>query len=185
MIGDVIRKGVALLVGMAVVIAAGTWLVVHALGLNDAPDSSSPVQPVQPISPLPTTALAVPDASPTPADQDTGLPDDGETGAPADEDTTAPPDQAGNRQLRLSATPTEVSPMGRINLTGTYGSKDNVSLEVQRWENGTWGDFPTSATVSVGTFATYVQTSQPGVNRFRVYDPSADVASNVVQITVR
>jgi len=174
-VNDVIRKGAALLVTMAVLIAVGTWLFVHALGLNNSEDTGPGAGPIQPASPLPTTALTVPGGSSSP---------DSPTDAPTSTDTTAPPHRAGNKQLRLSATPLDVSPMGRINLTGTYGNRDNVSLQVQRWENGTWGDFPTSAQVSVGTFATYVQTSQSGVNRFRVYDPAAHVASNVVKITV-
>ena len=173
-VNDVIRKGAALLVGMAVVIALGTWLLVHALGLNDAGEGTPGVT-IQPASPLPTVALSVPgQASNGPA------PSDG----PSPVNTTASPGHKANRQLRLSATPLEVNAMERINLTGTYGNRDNVSLQVQRWENGTWGDFPIEVTVSVGTFATYVQTSHVGVNRFRVFDPAANIASNVVRITV-
>lgn len=169
-----IRKGAALLVGMAVVIALGTWLLVHALGLNDAGEGTPGVT-IQPASPLPTVALSAPgQASNGPA------PSDG----PSPVNTTPSPAHKANRQLRLSATPLEVNAMERINLTGTYGNRDNVSLQVQRWENGTWGDFPIEVTVSVGTFATYVQTSHVGVNRFRVFDPAANLASNVVRITV-
>jgi len=182
-LGEVIKKGAALLIGIAVLIAVGTWLFVRAIGLNDSSDTGQVVGPIQPPSPLPSTALAQPDtssgSSPTPDDVQTS--ESPET----PEDTSAPPAQAGNKQLRLSASPTEVASMERINLTGTYGNHDNVSLEIQRWENGTWGDFPVSAEVSVGTFATYVQSSHLGVNRFRVYDPDAKVASNVVKITVR
>ena len=43
---------------------------------------------------------------------------------------------------------------------------------------------PQTATVSGGTFSTYVQTGREGRNRFRVYDPEADVASAPVIITV-
>jgi hypothetical protein len=182
-VGDVIKKAAALLVGIAVLIAVGTWLFVKAIGLNDSSDTGPIVGPIQPASPLPSTALAEPggssSSSPEPSDMSSGPAD-----LPSSGDTSVPPDQGGNKQLRLSATPAEVSPMERINLTGTYGNRDNVSLEVQRWEDGTWGDFPTSVTVSVGTFATYVQTSRPGVNRFRVFDPSANLASNVVEIKV-
>ncbi len=176
-----IKKGAALLVGIAVLIAVGTWLFVKAIGLNDTTDTGPVVGPIQPASPLPTTALPEPGGSSSSSGDLTPSPED----LPTSQDTTAPPNQGGNKQLRLSATPASVSPMERINLTGTYGNRDNVSLQIQRWENGTWGDFPTSVSVSVGTFATYVQTSRPGVNRFRVFDPAADLASNVVEITVR
>lgn len=180
-VNEVIRKGAALLVGMAVVIAGGTWLLVHALGLNGAGEGK-PAVTIQPASPLPTVALSVPgQASGAPSSGPSSGPSDGSSSASA----TASPSHRPKRQLRLSATPLEVNAMDRINLTGTYGNRDNVSLQVQRWENGTWGDFPIEVTVSVGTFATYVQTSQVGVNRFRVFDPAAGIASNVVRITVR
>jgi hypothetical protein len=35
------------------------------------------------------------------------------------------------------------------------------------------------------TFSTYVQTSQPGVNRFRVVDTDSHLTSNEVRVTVR
>ncbi|HEX7738301.1 MAG TPA: hypothetical protein VF426_01495 [Marmoricola sp.] len=82
-------------------------------------------------------------------------------------------------------TPLTVAPMERINLTGTYGRRDNISLQVQRYENGTWADFPTEADVSLGTFETFVETSHTGANKFRVYDAQNDVGSNVVTVTVR
>lgn len=176
-VNEVIRKGVALLVGMAVVIAGGTWLLVHALGLNDAGEGK-PAVTIQPASPLPTVALSVPG-------QASGAPSSGPSDGSSPASATASPSHRLKRPLRLSATPLEVNAMERINLTGTYGNRDNVSLQVQRWENGTWADFPIEVTVSVGTFATYVQTSHVGVNRFRVFDPAANIASNVVRITVR
>lgn len=179
-VNSVIKKGLALLVGMAVVIAVVTFVLVHALGLNDTGDAAPGPGPIQPASPLPTSALNVP------GQQDGGSGDDsGNGGSNAHNAGNRPANPAGSRQLRLSATPAQVSPMGRINLTGTYGHKDNVSLEVQRWENGVWADFPVSVDVSVGTFATYVESSQIGVNRFRVFDPSATVGSNVVRIQVQ
>ena len=182
-----IKKGAALLVGIAVLIAVGTWLFVRAIGLNDTSDGGPAVAPIQPASPLPSTALTQPETSdPTPDSDDLSSSDPSDEASDgASEDSSPSPDEANNGQLRLSASPTEVGSMERINLTGTYGNRDNVSLEVQRWEDGTWGDFPVSVDVSVGTFATYVQSSRTGMNRFRVYDPDSKVASNVVKITVR
>jgi hypothetical protein len=36
----------------------------------------------------------------------------------------------------------------------------------------------------MGTFETYVMTSHPGPNRFRVYDPAEGKASNVITIVI-
>jgi hypothetical protein len=86
--------------------------------------------------------------------------------------------------ISLSAGTTKVSPMGRIDLTGTYPGGEGAILQVQRFEGGGWRDFPVTATVSNQTFATYVQTGQSGVQRFRVVDTSSGKPSNEVRVTV-
>ena len=55
---------------------------------------------------------------------------------------------------------------------------------MQRFENGAWSDFPVTMSVSGGTFATYVQTSQVGPNKFRVIDTDTKVTSNELTVTV-
>jgi hypothetical protein len=42
-----------------------------------------------------------------------------------------------------------------------------------------------TVSVSNQTFSTYVQTSQAGVNRFRVVDTDTHLASNEVRVTIR
>ena len=74
--------------------------------------------------------------------------------------------------------------MQQIDLTGTYQSGEGAILQVQRFEDGTWSDFPVTMSVSGGTFATYVQTGRTGENKFRVVDTDADVVSNEVTVTV-
>ncbi|WP_210439120.1 hypothetical protein [Nocardioides xinjiangensis] len=86
--------------------------------------------------------------------------------------------------ISLSATQQSVSPMQQIDLTGTYQAGEGAILQVQRLENGTWSDFPVTMSVSGGTFATYVQTSRTGPNKFRVVDTDSDVVSNEVTVTV-
>lgn len=86
--------------------------------------------------------------------------------------------------ISLSASPLEVARMERIFLTGTYPRGEGASLQVQRFEAG-WTDFPTSTSVSGGTFSTYVMTGQPGANRFRVVDSGSGKKSNPVTIRVR
>lgn len=89
------------------------------------------------------------------------------------------------RPISISASPTVVAPMERIDLTGVYQGAEGARVEVQRREGRSWQNFGgVTATVSGGTFATYVQTGRQGRNRFRVYDPAADVASAPVIITV-
>ena len=86
--------------------------------------------------------------------------------------------------ISLSATQQSVSPMQQIDLTGTYQSGEGAILQVQRFEDGAWSDFPVTMSVSGGTFATYVQTSRVGPNKFRAIDTDSDVVSNEVTVTV-
>jgi hypothetical protein len=86
--------------------------------------------------------------------------------------------------ISLSASQQSVSPMQQIDLTGTYQGGEGAILQVQRMESGAWSDFPVTMSVSGGTFATYVQTSRTGPNKFRVVDTDSDVVSNEVTVTV-
>lgn len=162
-------KALAVLVTIGVVIALGTVLVVRGLGLDEG---SGPVgSPSGPVEPLPTSALPDPDGEDEAADDEP-------------RDLVTPDDEPKGGRLQLDASPARAKPMERVNLTGTYRGADNVGLEVQRFENGSWSDFGVSATVRLGTYATYVMTGRPGENRFRVYDPQADRASNAVRVTI-
>jgi hypothetical protein len=85
--------------------------------------------------------------------------------------------------ISLSAGQTAVSSMGQIDLTGTFPGGEGAVLRVQRFTGG-WQDFPVTASVSDSTFSTYVQSSQPGVNRFRVIDTDSGKTSNEVRVRV-
>ena len=161
-------KALAGVVVIGVVIAVGTTIVVRALGLNEG-DSPGPVgsAPSATAERLPTTALPVPG-------QD-------ETDEP---EPTESPDPAKARAMRLEVSPVTARPMERVNLTGTYKGADNVGLQVQRFEDGSWRDFGVTATVRVGTFETYIMTGRTGQQRFRMYDPGAEKGSNVVRVTI-
>ena len=96
-------------------------------------------------------------------------------------ESTAKPDKA----ITLSAGQTSVAPMEQIDLTGVYPGGEGAILQVQRFESGTWTDFPASpVSVSDGTFSTYVLTGQPGVQRFRMLDTGNGKTSNEVRVTV-
>jgi hypothetical protein len=84
----------------------------------------------------------------------------------------------------LSAGQPSVAAMEQIDLTGTYATGEGAILQVQRFEDGAWEDFPVTMSVSNQTFATYVQTSKPGENKFRVIDTDKDLFSNEVIVTV-
>lgn len=170
-------KALAAVVVIGVAVALGTTLVVRALGLN-ASDSPGPVgaAPAGPIKPLPTKALRVRGGSAT------AEPSDSPTSEPSKK---AKPRKRNKNSIELQISPVTARPMERVNLTGSYQSADNRSLQVQRFQDGAWSDFGVTATVRVGTFATYVQTGRVGEQRFRMHDPQADRGSNVVMVTIR
>ena len=100
---------------------------------------------------------------------------------------TAPPTiKKPKKRISLQAGETSVPPMGRIDLTGTYPGGEGAVLNVQKLSNGSWQDFYSiSATVTNGTFSTYIQTGTPGMNRFRVIDSDTQLASNEVRVQIR
>jgi hypothetical protein len=101
-------------------------------------------------------------------------------------DTSAPKIKKPKKQISLQAGETSVSPMGRIDLTGTYPGGEGAVLNVQKFSNGSWQDFYSiSATVTNATFSTYIQTGTPGMNRFRVIDSDTKLASNEVKVQIR
>ncbi len=118
---------------------------------------------------------------PRPTDTGSSIPEPEDVVEPSTgEETSEAPAEA----ISLTATQQSVSPMQQINLTGTYHAGEGAILQVQRLEAGTWSDFPVTMSVSGGTFATYVQTSQVGPNQFRVIDTDSQVTSNEVTVTV-
>jgi hypothetical protein len=88
------------------------------------------------------------------------------------------------KEISLSAAETSVEPMDQIDLTGVYPGGEGAILQVQRFTSGSWQAFPVTVSVSDETFATYVQTSQSGVNRFRVTDTDSGLTSNEVKVTI-
>ena len=86
--------------------------------------------------------------------------------------------------IRLTAEPVQAGLFERVTLAGRYPHADQVTLQVQRREFGTWTDFPTSATVSAGQFRTYVQLGRPGRNALRVVDSATGRTSNAVAVFI-
>ena len=84
----------------------------------------------------------------------------------------------------LRASTSQAASYEEVTLRGRYPGATGTTLQVQRREGGSWAAFPTSATVDGGTFSTFVASGQPGLNEFRVVDPSTGRTSNVVAFTV-
>jgi hypothetical protein len=100
--------------------------------------------------------------------------------------TSSPTIHKPKKRISLQSGQTTVSPMGRIDLTGIYPGGEGAVLNVQKFQNGSWQDFySVSATVTNGTFSTYIQTGIPGPNRFRVIDSDTHLSSNPVRVVVR
>jgi hypothetical protein len=95
-----------------------------------------------------------------------------------------PSKEEDEEKISLSASQTEVSAMQQIDLTGVYPGGEGAVLQVERFTGGSWTDFPVTVSVSDETFSTYVQTSQAGVNRFRVVDTDTGLLSNEVRVRV-
>lgn len=167
-------KALAVVGVIGVIIAVGTTIVVRALGLNES-NSPGPVgaAPSAPDKPLPTKALSPPG-------------EDTKKAEPTEDPTasaSASP-EAGHGDIQLDVSPVNARPGERVNLTGVYRGADNLALQVQRFEEGTWTSFGVEANVRVGTYATYVMTRRTGEMRFRMYDPQSQQGSNVVLVTI-
>ncbi|HEU5107899.1 MAG TPA: hypothetical protein VFT95_05025 [Micromonosporaceae bacterium] len=103
--------------------------------------------------------------------------------APSETETAK--DKKPKKVISLSAAQTQVAPMEQIDLSGTYPGGEGAILQVQRFENGQWTDFPASpVSVSDQTFSTYVLTGIPGQQRFRMIDTGSGKTSNEVKVTV-
>ncbi|GAB3776042.1 hypothetical protein GCM10027600_41530 [Nocardioides ginsengisegetis] len=170
-------------VGLAVGLFLGLTVLVgtHVLGLGDssATSASTGGQSMYLPKPEKTQRASGPlitlgsDASQAPSETASAQP----TEQPSK--TKAP-----KKQISLSAGQTAVAPMEQIDLTGVYPGGEGAILQVQRFTTGSWQDFPVTVSVSDETFSTYVQTSQGGVNRFRVVDTDTGLESNEIRVTV-
>ena len=110
--------------------------------------------------------------------------DSTEESAPAGPETEETETEAESSDISLSAGQTEVGPMEPIDLTGVYPGGEGAILQVQQFTAGKWTEFPVTTPVSDETFTTYIQTSQPGLNRFRMIDTKTGDASNEVRVRI-
>ena len=118
---------------------------------------------------------------PQPTETDESIPPPDESDEPTAGESTS---EAPAEPISLTVAQQSVSPMQNIDITGTYQAGEGAVLQVQRFENGAWSDFPVTVSVTGGTFSTYVQTAQVGPNRWRVVDTDSEAISNEVTVTV-
>ncbi len=167
--------GVAVVVGL--ILGGGALAATKVLGINDdgtadddATSGDTLVLPHPERTASPSGPLVTLESDPTSGP---------ETGDIEESESTKP-----ENLISLSAGQTAVGPMDQIDLTGVYPGGEGAILQVQRLEGGKWADFPVPISVSDETFSTYVQTSQPGLNRFRVIDTANGATSNDVRVVI-
>jgi hypothetical protein len=176
--GHPIISGLAALIGVGVVVgllvSGGALAASSMLGLGGGDDGGTASSQQSMYLPKPS------DTESESGPQITLQPGEASPSAPASSSAATP-----QFAISLSSASTEVGPMEEIYLTGVYPTGEGAVVQVQRFENGRWEDFPVDASVSGQTFSTYVQTAQTGVNRFRVRDTSSAQVSNEVRVKVR
>lgn len=167
---------VTLLVGG--IVSAMALGAARLTGLGESSSAGGPAEAPSLYIPTgePTTT---PEAYPDPTRPDREEP----SAEPSEEEPTQKPARQ-SKKITLQAFPLEASGGERITLTGVYPAGEGATLQVQRFE-GAWTDFPVSATVSGGTYSTYIITSRTGEARFRVTDKALNRSSNPVTVTIR
>jgi hypothetical protein len=176
-----VLTGLVALVAVAAVIGAllgvAALLGSRVLGLDDAQTSADDASGGDSLylpEPVPTKSGTGPLITLAPGETTSANP-----GGPTQHHTKTPKDE-----ISLSAGETSVSSFQQIDLTGVYPTGEGAILQVQRREGGKWTDFPVTMSVGDGTYSTYVQTSRPGINEFRVIDTDTGTTSNSVKVRV-
>ena len=175
--GLIALVGVGLVVGLIAGLAALAGSRLLGLGGDDASAETTQQESLYLPRPEPTTRPSGPLITLAP----------GETQSPTEQPSqsqSAKPPKAPKKEISLSASQTSVAPMEQIDLTGVYPGGEGAILQVERFTSGSWQAFPVTVSVSDETFATYVQTSQTGPNRFRVVDTDTGRASNDVSVNI-
>ncbi len=171
--GLVALVGVGLVVGLVLglVVLAGT----KVLGIGGASEDTAANSEASLYLPSPAKTTDASDPEITLAPGDTQ--ESPESSSPAESESP-------QREITLTASSADVGAMEQFQLTGVYPEGEGAILAVQRSQDGQWVDFPATGSVSGESFQIPVQTSKPGVNRFRVVDSDTKLKSNVVRVTV-
>jgi hypothetical protein len=183
--GRALTRALVAMVAVAVLVGASLGLALMAAarigGLSGEGETTDSAQADSPAS------LYMPSYQPT---EDTG--EGWDLPGPVDSPSALPSGDGEGRSsskpkpkgITLFVAPQQVSAGQRINFNGVYNGADGATLQVQRREGGSWSDFPVTASVRGGSFETWIMTSRTGATKFRVYDESAEKASNVVSVQI-
>jgi len=179
--GLVALVGVGLAVGLIAGLAALVGVQVLGVGDAGASGEATGAQSLYLPTPKPTEAASGPLITLAPEPSQGGNAAGGGGSKPEETDK---PGKKKDKEISLSASQTSISAMQQLDLTGVYPGGEGAILQVQRFTDGSWTDFPVTVPVSDETFTTYVQTSQAGPNLFRVVDTESGLQSNEVKVTV-
>lgn len=184
LVGVIALVGVSLIVGLIVgVVALGGARVFGLNGGGGGGGGGAAVEPTLSLPPVTETATASgPLITLTPGDEGEG--EEGSAPAEPTEPTTTTTTEAAEGELTLQVSRTTAGPMERIDVSGIYTGGDGAILTIQRFTDGSWNDIAANAAVSGELFSTYIALGRPGENRIRAIDPSTDVTSNEVSVTI-
>ncbi|MFT4264292.1 MAG: hypothetical protein QM572_12975 [Nocardioides sp.] len=179
-----IVAGLVALASVAVVLGllagAFVFLATGVLGLGGGSDPDAQVADDGASLYLPTPQAT--QSSDGPLITLSSVPTESSDSESSDLSTETPAQEA--TSISLSVGQTSVAAMERIDLTGVYTGGEGAVLQVQRFENDDWVDFPVTVGVSGEQFSTYVQTGRSGVQKWRVKDTDTGLTSNEVSVTV-
>jgi hypothetical protein len=172
LVGLSVLLAVGLLIGMIVAVVAVKAADYAGIGGGGGSSSPAPI--------LPTTGDATRTAPPTTR----SLPPTS-TPPPTHQTHQTHHTKRPQHAMTLVASPTHAGTYQRIDLTGTYAGHASGTLQVQQSVgNGPWSDFPVTASVSAGSYRTYIETGRTGTNRFRMLDRATGAMSNVVTVRI-
>ena len=170
---------VAVLAVVAAIVSGGALVATKALGLSeDGAVDSGPVERQTLFLPQPSET----EETKGPAITLPGQSDAKKSKKPKKSKKSRSPAPA--ELIILRAAQNAVGPMERIDLTGEYAGGEGAILRVQQFEGGGWSEFPVTASVSGGTFSTFIQAGAIGLNRFRMLDTDNGEASNEVKVRI-
>jgi hypothetical protein len=93
---------------------------------------------------------------------------------------------AAKETIQLEDLAASARPFEAVRIQGTYRGGAGTFLRLQRWERGSWLDFPLpTKTDQSGQFSTYVEFGQPGRYRLRVLDPDSGVTSEPFVVVIK
>ncbi|MQW77394.1 hypothetical protein GHK92_16085 [Nocardioides sp. dk4132] len=176
MTGLLALAGVGVVVGVVIGLVALAGIRLLGIGGDDEGGRAGAQQSMYIPDPVRTTDDSGPRITLAPGDEESS--GEGSPSASPSESEKA------EKGITLQSVQSSVAAMEQIDLTGVYPDGEGAILQVERFVDGGWTDFPVTASVSGGTFSTYVQTGQSGENRFRMRDTSNGELSNEVKVRV-